>query len=864
MSFLKISLRNIPRRKLRSGLTAMAVVLSIALLVGVNISMDSAMEAFKLYIGRTWGETDIIITYGRGEFGEENLSLVRGVEGVDKALARLYRAAFIDGDRGKIVGAAGVDPEIDYEYKGYRDLISGDWDISGNNIVVTPSLCDNYRVGIGDVLTVTFEWSLEENGIPCNLKIIGIYEPTEIVEFPNFFFIELGYLQNITGRKGEINSINAKVIDVEKTGEIKDNLKNLFGPEFTVRTPKLDAIERIKGMTEGFERGLHGMTIVSLIVCAFLVFNTMFITVRERTHEIGILRSSGASGFQIFRMFLSESLVLGLVGISLGMVGGLLLSKFFIWLFSVSFRVGYLEETPLILTPSIIQMGILAGMITVLAGALYPAISACRITVDQALRPGMRFGRRAVPMWVYFAVGLILSAFGLSCQIGVIPRVEIIDTFTLLVGVIICTGAVLPKVSTAVSKYQARVSRGVGMLVSKNVGRKILRNTVCFGIIGICLSFIIMTGGIKYGVVEAMEEGVRESFGFDIILRSPAINLPTAFTENLKGIEGVKAVTPMSIAPRGTICLKPVSKSIGVMVIDPRTHSDVIRYEFLEPSPEEAYEKLAQSTEALILPRVLADELGVQVGDNLTLITEKITIGRQVVSENTDFTVVGIFLGAVLHHIRLPGGYLMSESVVISFDSQTKHFYPPWGENRAWVFLVAVEPGTDSEEVLQAIENAFPLYGFAKGSLTLNRILDWIRKDIDRVFFILFSVLYFSVLISVMAVAIVMIMNVIERKQEIGIMRSQGISGRQTLSMFLWEAIVLGIIGFAIGLPCGTIILKGVTRTMLAAGLSVPMIMPWDTIVHALILSIIVAIAGGLYPARRASKITVVEALQRR
>ncbi len=866
MSFIKIALRNIPRRKLRNVLTIIVIALGVALFVGTNIATDSTLEEFKKYTEQCWGETDIVVTYGSPglTFDEENLLFVQNVDGIDKAIPRLELSAFINGDPGKMIGATGVDPETDYEYESYKDLISGDWNVSENNVVATQALCDNFDLKIGDTLNVT----IQENSY--NLKIIGIFEPTERIRLTQLYFImELDHLQSISDLEGQINSIYAKVSDIERTEEIKEKLQESFGPEFEVITPKIDATNRIKSQTESFRYGLDSMVIAALVVCAFLVFNTMLITVRERTYEIGVLRAMGSSSFRIFYMFLSESLLLGVVGVSLGIIGGLALSWVFIELLKAvvsgapaMILPAFPEIISFVLTPTIVQRGILAGLITVIAGALYPAISACKISVDQALRPSMRFGRRGISMSFYFAAGVMLFTFGAIQYLDILPfRIPPFDIFSLLLGAITISAVALRKFSTTISKYLSR-SRGLGMLVSRNVGRKILRNTVCFGVIGITLSFIIMTGGIKAGVVEAMELGVQESFGVDIILM-PDQSLPQTFTENLTNLDNVESAAAVSLVLQGTKCLEPENKSIGVIVIDPETYPDLIQYDFIDPqSPDEAYQKLMEDNETLILPKALATDLGVSVGDNLTLQTW-IMVDNVKENDVTDYTVAGIFRGTILQHVWI-AGHPMSESIIIPFSSETEHFYSMWGEGRAWSFFVNVKPGAKPAEVLNQIEDNYPQYGFGINSMTSDDILEGARGHIDRIFFTLFSALYFSVIIATIGIAIAMVMNVIERKREIGILRSQGVSRGQMLLMFLGEAIVIGLIGLAIGIPCGAIILNGVTATMAFDGLLIRTILPLEIMIQALILGIAAAIGGALYPAYKASKMTIIESLRQK
>src|SRR5207253_4694649 len=99
---------------------------------------------------------------------------------------------------------------------------------------------------------------------------------------------------------------------------------------FDVTAPKAEAIERINGQMAGFQLGLNIMVLVALVVCSFIVFNTLFMTVSERTYEIGVLRAVGTSRPQVFRIFLAEGILIGLVGSVAGVLAGVGLSLFFV------------------------------------------------------------------------------------------------------------------------------------------------------------------------------------------------------------------------------------------------------------------------------------------------------------------------------------------------------------------------------------------------------------------------------------------------------------------------------------------------------------------------------------------------------
>src|SRR5260370_13200262 len=161
------------------------------------------------------------------------------------------------------------------------------------------------------------------------------------------------------------------------------------------------------------------MIAISLVVCSFIVFHTLFMTVVEMTYEIGIMRVVGTSRSQIFRIFLAEGLLIGTIGTIAGILGGLGLARLFTSVFEDTFKVPSLPIAQL--TPSIALTGLVAGFTAVFAGALYPAISASRINIIQAIRPSARHARRQLPLSGVTLAALVMLALAPHATLPLTP-----------------------------------------------------------------------------------------------------------------------------------------------------------------------------------------------------------------------------------------------------------------------------------------------------------------------------------------------------------------------------------------------------------------------------------------------------------
>ena len=224
------------------------------------------------------------------------------------------------------------------------------------------------------------------------------------------------------------------------------------------------------------------------------------------------------------------------------------------------------------------------------------------------------------------------------------------------------------------------------------------------------------------------------------------------------------------------------------------------------------------------------------------------------------FTVAGVFTGPVLQYIQF-GEHFASDSIVVSLESQREYFA---GRDTAPLFLVDLRPEYKSQAtgVAQDIASRFPRYDFAENSLTLGELLSLVNDTINRIFALILLILYFALLIASLGIGATMIMNVSDRRREIGLLRAEGMSRLQITGLFLGEGAFLGLFGFLLAVPGGLLLLKGATNSSSLAGFFIPFILPYGAIVQALVLALVAVLVGSLYPAIRASRLEITRALE--
>jgi len=852
----KIAYRNLPKRRARTALTILAVILGVALLVGINLATASATGEFTNYINKFWGRTDIVVSYGElpPVFESRYLHIVNNASGVQQTAARLVWFGFgppANKTRFQLVGVNGTD----FDYSSFN--ITGTKTLSQGQATVDDGLAQKLGLRIGSTINV-FTLNVTGAYLSIPLSVVGINHPLRNIGAS--IYVDLSQLQSALNFQGMISHIYATLKDPTRAPQVRDEIQSLLGsPLFNVNAPKAEAVQRIAGQTAGFELGLNVMVAVALVVCAFIVFNTLFMTVNERTYEIGVMRAVGTSRLQIFKIFLVEGMLIGTIGTVAGVFTGLALSRAFT---AVAENVLQIPSLPLVqLTPTITLMGLGAGFAAVFAGSLYPAASASRINIIQAIRPSARNSRKRIPDSILVLVSLGMLAVGSLEAARLTPfHVSYLDVALIPMGLVILGAVVFGRSGRILSAPLLPFSRAIGYIASRNGRRRLLRNAISFGMITITLSFVIMLGGIQGGVQTALDQGIQEALGADIILVANQ-SLPISFTNNLTSFAQVSLATPLGPTPIfNPKALGPTgnSTSVGVLAVDPTTFPQIINYQFVNsPPPQQVYAELANNPQTVLLPSSLASRLDASVGDNIDITTFNGT-------QTKPFQVAGIFTGPILQYIQF-GNNFASESIVVSFNSQKQFFLAPnEPADIAPLFLVDLKTQYKSEAstIAHDIAASYPKYNFAENSLTLGQLLSLVRDTINRIFTIILLVLYFALLIATLGITSTMIMNVNDRKREIGLLRSQGMGRRQIAGLFLSEGIILGLFGFLLAVPGGLLLLEGATNSTTLAGFYLPFVIPYSAIVQSFGLSILAVLTGSLYPALRASRMVITKALE--
>ncbi|MBS7607377.1 MAG: FtsX-like permease family protein [Candidatus Bathyarchaeia archaeon] len=407
-----LAIRNLRRRRLRTALTASGIVVGISMMF-ILLSLVSGMEAQTRSMIRALGGADITVSNstsfrggmgGGGPFGALpspstlDASIAEVISGIPGVYAVSPQFSFSGSISGRRITIYGIEPASYEIVTGGLNIVEGRFlaENSNGEIIVGNALMEFLNLTLGQTVSL----SAGQGGKERTFNIIGVFE-TGMVFQEYAAYITLADAQDITGEYGVVTQILVKCEDPSIVSDVASLILSTV-PGVRVTTPTAviqQASQTLNTLTMFFAT----IGLVALFAGSFGVVNTMIMSVTERTREIGVLKAIGAKNHQIMKVFLAESLLIGLIGGGVGVAAGGILAYLFPMLTSGLFSVGASPfgmrnaglsgraisnirlATPAITPTNIAICFSLGALVGILAG-LYPAWRASRMKPVEALR----------------------------------------------------------------------------------------------------------------------------------------------------------------------------------------------------------------------------------------------------------------------------------------------------------------------------------------------------------------------------------------------------------------------------------------------------------------------------------------------
>ena len=452
---IKVALRGMAGRKLRAILTALAIVLGVAMMSGAYVLTDTIDKAFDTIFVESYAGTDVVVTGKEvgisfeGESAqappipEETLDRVRSVDGVEVAAGSLldFQTKLLrpDGEAidtgGAPAFAFGIETDPEYDRFNPLNLVEGRWPSGAGEVAVDEGVAENEKLEIGDQIGIAAVGPAEQ------FQIVGIakYGDLSSIGGATFAILDVPTAQQLLDKEGQLDSVQVAAEDGVTPEELTRRIQAELGADVTVRTGVEQADEEsgeIATFTTIIRYFLLSFAGIALFVGAFVIFNTLSITVAQRTREFATLRTIGASRRQVLTTVIVEAFVIGLIASVIGLFAGLGLAVGLNELF-VALNLDLPQTTTVFATRTVVVSLLVGTLVTVFAG-LFPAVRATRVPPIAAVREGATLPRGRLARFTPYIAGVIVAIAVIALSYGTLSDdIATGDRFALLgIGVL--------------------------------------------------------------------------------------------------------------------------------------------------------------------------------------------------------------------------------------------------------------------------------------------------------------------------------------------------------------------------------------------------------------------------------------------
>ena len=644
-----------------------------------------------------------------------------------------------------------------------------------------------------------------------------------------------------------VNRIDILLTPGADRSGVKAKLETLVGERASVRTPK-DQDQNTREIIGGIQLGFTLCSIGAMVVGLFLVYNSLAVTVAERRHDIGILRSIGATRLQIVAMFAIAAFLLGLVGSLLGIPLGYLLSQVALRVIQNDLaRMTVGGEVPLSMpNPSTLLLAFVAGVGTAVFAALVPSLQAAYQDPADAVRrvPGGVGGAwRAAHRILCIAlvaggVALVLSRHDLPPRIGafggmVFALVGMLLAAPILVGILV---KFVQPVLRQILPIEAR-------LAADNLIRSPGRTGLVIGALAAGVAVMIQTAGVGRSNEEPVTRWLDEIIQADQLLAAGGITEaigsqcpcdPEVIRE-LKTVPGVQAVA-------GIRYVRPDFNGTTVFM------TAIDMDQFIDPSQARGPNGLPQLDKLRKLP----NRDGVVISDNFA-VWHKVKVGDTIALNSPNGPVRLVVLDQVEDYSWSRGTLFIDRAVYSRL----------FRDNRIDIAHVFVT--RESDEARLAAKARVSAFAADRGYITADRsaIRKILGDIIERVYKLVHLQQVVVGLVAALGVVTSLLISVLQRKRELGLLLAVGATPAQVIRTVLYEAVLMGLFGTVLGFFIGVPLEWYVVRVVLfeESGFVFDVVLPWKQAFGIGGGAMVVATLAGLLPALRAVKTRIPDAI---
>jgi putative ABC transport system permease protein len=676
----------------------------------------------------------------------------------------------------------------------------------------------------------------------------------------NVLVMDIDQAAPLVDLEGRVSRIDIALEPGSDPGEMKRRLQEEIGSKDVakVSTPQIED-NRVKEALAPLKVGTLIVSTGSLVVGMFLVFNTLSVSVAQRRHEIGVLRSVGATRGQIRNLFLMEAALLGLIGAVLGVPLGLGLAR--VLLGSLSRLVADALFPVPMMPPTLMELrwflfsAAVAGVATSVIAALFPAISAAREEPADAVRrvpPSGGLHTRLLQLAICFA--LVLIGVGLATGRNQLP-----DKRLAVFGGVGCIFLASFLGTALFSAVCARLLRPVaqrlfsveGRLAADNLVRAPGRTGLVIAALAAGVALMTHTAGVIRSNERGITDWLERHVTADLIVTSGG-----AITSGSKTMSMLEEVRPgleealpagsrtVAVSWSGSEWTRPREVvDVFVALVDAEGYYEANRVRGWSVPKVELFHRLSQEPNTTVVSDNFADLNGVRVGDTITLPVQE---------GGLTLTVIG-----TVEDYAAPRGLIFLDR---------NRYKQEFHAERVDIFDVYLPEGADAAAITRARADLAQASVSAEHSLVAITGAD-LRSEVAKMIRRLHSIAYLQEgvvgLVAGLGVVAALMISVLQRRRELGLLRAVGSTQGQVLRTVLFEALLMGLIGGVLGVAFGLLLEWYALHVVMAeeAGFRFAMLVPWQEASMIVLGSVLLATFAGLIPAGNAVRLRIADAI---
>ncbi|HKN87371.1 MAG TPA: FtsX-like permease family protein, partial [Nitrospiraceae bacterium] len=742
--------------------------------------------------------------------------------------------------------------------------------LSPQALFIGTRLADEWRLDVGSTLRIASgmrQYDVVVAGlIKSDAQRPSVWDTVGIMD--------IAAAQALFGLIGRLDRIDIVTEPGRPVEKVIDELRALLPPAVTVSRPA-GRTDQIEQMTRAFQLNLTVLSMVSLLVGLFLVYNTVSFAVVRRRREIGMLSAMGMSRRAVTILFISEAAAMGLFGGVLGSGCGVLLAKSLMSQLSRTISDLYISIDTSVADVSLIRFvvelplsvwaeGAALGAIVSMIGAFVPSWDAGQTAPARALAPGDYESTQTARISSLGWTGLLLIVLAGLCAVpGPIMGLPLFGygaALCLLLGL----SCLIPLVihlfgSVWVAVGQAHAPSGrrtrlplLARLAADHVSRAPGRNAVTISAMMVGISIMVGVDTMVGSFRETVREWIDQTVLADLIV-APATwlhghetgqlanRIPPSWAKSLTGLPGVAAIDTyrdVSVDLKG--------RRVALVSRDLRVHAERSRYLMVHGNSSTVLNE-AVAKDGVIISEVLARTAGLHTGEMLRLTTP---VGEH------EFPILGIFFD-----YATDGGKIVMDRRV---------YQRLWQDETTTVIPIYVETGADRAVVRRLLEERVRgMAGSSDGQTPLMVISNTeLRQEIMTIFDRTFTVTYvlelIAIIIAVLGIINTLVLSVLQRRREFAMLRSLGTTMLHIRRLMLWESGYLGLLGGVLGVVGGmllSVLLIEVINKQ-SFGWTIRFSVQPLVVVQALVLALGAAFVAAYIPARWAGKQSIAEGLR--